>query len=151
MAFPTSQSRPETLAQALAQIKDEAGRVKVFAQQIKARSLAGAVPAHDVTSYVGGLAAAKDEIGRLAATPGLGDYAQTEYQGIDIGAEYATMLAQINATIAWVVANFPKTPATGELRERTLGADGRPVAVTFSTSALAGFRTQLDALIATLD
>ena len=151
MAFPSNQSRPETLAQALAQIKDEAGRVKVFAQQIKARSLAGAIPAYDVTSYVGGLAAAKDEIGRLAATQGLGDYAQAEYPGLDIAAEYTTMLAQINATIAWVVTNFPKTPTTGELRERTIGNDGRVAAVTFSTASLAGFRAVIDDLIATID
>lgn len=151
MSFPTNQSAPETQAEAWKKIMAEAGRVKLFAQQIRDRSAAGPVSAIDVTNYVSGLAASKTEIARLAGTPGLQAYAQAEYPGLNITTEYNTMAAQIDATVSWIVANYPKTSGTNELRERTMGADGRTTAVQFSSASLAGFRTTLDALIATLN
>lgn len=151
MAFPSNQSKPETLAEALDKVKGEAGRVKVFAQQMLTRSNAGPVSAVDIISYVGGLAQARTELARLSSVSGLSAYAQTEYPGLNIVTEFNTMAAQIDATITWVVQNFPKTPGTNELRERTIGADGRTTPVMFSTTDLAGFRTVLAALIATID
>jgi hypothetical protein len=74
------------------------------------------------------------------------------------GGDYVTLpgggaldLSGNNATIAWVVTNFPKTATTNELRERTIGADGRTTSVMFAPATLATFRTVLDSLIATID
>lgn len=152
MTFPSSAgSKPETLAEAMSKIKANAAAIKASCQQIKAASLSGPIGANNVVTYVGDLADRKTELARLTATPGLTAYAQSEYPSMDIVAEYNTMVAQLNATVAWIVNNFPKAPTTNELKEKTLDANGRVVLNTFTTASLAGFRTQLDALIATID
>ena len=71
MAFPSSQSKPETLSEALSKVKDTAGRIKVLAQARKTASSASATKANDIVGYVQGLAADRAELTRLVATPGL--------------------------------------------------------------------------------
>jgi hypothetical protein len=151
MAFPSNTGTiPLTLEQTFSLIRSVAGTVKTNAQALKARSLAGVVPAPDVTSYCVGLANQRDQLAALAATTGLQAYVTEYYPAVDLAAAYSQMIAQVDATIAWIVANYPKA-ATNELRERTWGAGGKVVNNTFSTSDLAGFRAQLDLLIAQID
>ena len=153
MAFPSSQgSKPNTLSQALENISAAAGSVKSAAQQIKAASLSGPIGANNVITYVGDLADWRDRISTLAATPGLAAYAQAQYNDgtLDIVAAFNAMLTQIDATRSWVVTNFPKD-GSGNLLEKKFDANGRVSLNTFSTATLATFRTQLDALIATID
>lgn len=153
MAFPSSQgSKPETLAQALDRITQAAGLVKQQAQQIRAASLSGPVGANNVITYVGDLADYRDLISRLASTPGLAAYAQAQYNDgtLDIVAAFNTMMTAIDATRSWVNTNFPKDGA-GNLLEKKFDANVRVQLNTFTTAQLAGFRTQLDALIATID
>lgn len=153
MPFPSSAgSKPETLAQALALITTTAGVVKQQAQQIKAASLAGPTSASNVITYAGDLADNRDLISRLAATPGLSAYAQAQYNDgtLDITAAFNAMMTAVDATRSWVNTNFPKDGA-GNLLEKKFDAQVRVQLNTFTTAQLAGFRTQLDALIATID
>lgn len=150
MAFPSSQSKPETLSEALSKVKDTAGRIKVLAQARKTASSASATKANDIVGYVQGLAADRAELTRLVATPGLSAYAATEYPALNISTEYTAMVAQIDATLAWVSSNFPKA-ASGEVLERKLAADGTLTVNTFSVASLSAFRSQLDLLMATID
>lgn len=153
MTFPSSLgSKPETLSQALEKITRTAGQVKAAAQQIRAASLTGPTGVNNVITYLGDLADFRDTLARLSATTGLAAFAQAQYSSasLDIAADYTTMLAAIDAVRTWIATNFPKA-ASGELLEKKFDANGRVVLNTFTTAALAGFRTQLDALIATID
>ena len=149
MAFPAS---TEILSRVLDQIAQVMLQVKSSAQQIRAASLSGPIGANNVIQYVGDLADHRDRLAALGAAPGLAAYAQEQYNSgsLDIAAEFTATLAAIDATRTWVVTNYPKAPTTNELKEKTFDANGRVVLNTFSTASLAGFRTQLDALIATI-
>lgn len=154
MAFPSNQgTHPRTLGQALDSISAIAGSVKVTATQLRDKSAAGPVSSTEIIGYASGLASQRDQIAVLAATPGLAQYARDEYAnaGLDIAAEYTALIARIDSTTAWIVANHPKAAGTLEVLERKFSADGRTVANTFSTATLATFRSTLDLLIAQID
>jgi hypothetical protein len=151
MAFPSNQSVPETLAEVLTQVKAEVGRIKQITTRIRDQSAAGPIAAWLVTDYIANVAGHRERVTYLAGRPGIGAYAQAEYPGLVLATEYNAMVARIDATIAWVIANFPKTPGTNELRERTFASSGRTVHVEFSSATLAGFRAELNLLIATID
>lgn len=153
MAFPSNQgSHPNTLAQALTSISAIAGSIKSAATTLRASSVAGPVSSTNIIAYVGNLAAQRDQIAVLAATPGLAQYAKDQYanSGLDIAAEYTALIARIDATVAWVTTNHPKA-GSGEILERKWLPDGRTQSNTFDTAALATFRAQLDLLIAQID
>lgn len=149
MAFPAS---TEILSRVLDQIAQVMLQVKSSAQQIRSASLSGPIGANNVITYVGDLADNRDRLAALASAPGLAAYAQAQYNNgsLDIAAEFTATLAQIDATRTWIITNYPKAATTNELKEKTFDANGRVVLNTFSTASLAGFRTQLDALIATI-
>jgi len=150
MAFPSSNR--DDLASAWAGIRVAAGRIKTYAQSLKTASAAGSIQAGDVVSFVDQLASSNDTLARYTAVPGLVEYvrAQIDNAAVDIVAEYSTMLAQINATRNWVLTNFPKD-ADGYLLYHKFDAAGRISQRTFSPAETAGLRTQLDALLATID
>ena len=151
MAFPSSAgANPFTLDDAFKRVREVAGRIKTLSTTIRTSSAAGPITATSVIRYCEALAALKAQLASLAATPNLGAYAQQQYPGLNLAAEYSTMAAQIDVTVAWVVANFPKAPG-GQALEGALDASGNFVPATFTTAALATFRTQIDALIATID
>lgn len=140
------------LSSVIERISEEMRGVKADAQNLRATSAAGPVSATAVIAYLGRLVDARDRMAALASAPGLGEYAKAQYNNpnLDIAAEYTATVAQINATGAWIIGNFPKTATTNELRERTFDANGRTVAVQFSTASMAGLRSALDALTATI-
>jgi copper(I)-binding protein len=149
--FPSSVgSTPMSLAKTFDQGMSLAGQIKTSAQSLRDQSAAGPVSASAIVGYVGGLASQRDQMAVVAATTGLGAYVQTQFPGLDIAAAYATMIAQVDATVAWIKANFP-VAGTGELLERKFLTDGRTTPNTFSTASLANLRTTLDALVATID
>lgn len=150
MALPSNQSKPETLAEALEKFKAQAGAIKVFAQDIKGRSAGGPISATDIVNYANGLRLARAELTRLAALQGLAAYAATEYPTLNLTTDYNACVSQIDTTLAWIAANFPKA-ASGELLERKLDATGTVTVNTFASATLATFRSQLDLLIATID
>lgn len=149
MTFPASSL---LLSSVIERISDEMRGIKADAQNLRSASAAGPVQATAVVAYLGRLVDARDRMAALASAPGLGDYAKDQYNdpNLDIAAEYSATLAQINATRDWIVANFPKTPTTNELRERTFDANGRAQSVTFSTASMAGLRSVLDSLTVTI-
>jgi hypothetical protein len=148
MAFPASN---QNLADAYRLLKGRANDVRSQSVNLRAQSLAGAVGADRILNYAAMLARSKEEMGLLAATPGLATYAQTQENNgsLNITTEYTTMVAQIDATVAWIVANFPQD-GSGFKLAFTMANDGTLAYRTFNTPTLAGFRTALDALIATI-
>ena len=148
MAFPASN---QNLADAYRLLKGRANDVRSQSVNLRAQSLAGAVGADRILNYAAMLARSKEEMGLLAATPGLATYAQTQENNgsLNITTEYTTMVAQIDATVAWIVANFPQD-GSGFKLAFTMANDGTLVYRTFSTATLAGLRTTLDSLISTI-
>lgn len=145
--FPTR----KPLSSALESIQLFMAQVKSEAVQMKASSVAGPVGANQVIDYVGQLAGHKEQLLLLASTPGLAAYAQSQYAapGLDIAAEFAATIAQIDATRLWITTNLPTSG--GYLLEKSFDGNGRSILRAFTPAELAGFRTQLDALIATID
>lgn len=148
MAYPAS---TEILSKVLDQIDGLMLMVKTMSQTLRTSSAAGAIPASDVTGYMGRIADFRDRLQVLAATTGLADYAraQKNLPGLDVVAEYTATVAQIDATRTWIVTNFPKD-AQGNLLMTKFDANGRTTTNTFSSATLAALRTQLDALITTI-
>jgi hypothetical protein len=151
MAFPSaSGSRAETLESAWAGARATASKVKQMAQQIHAASLAGPVAAQQLLDFMAQLATQQERLIACAGVSGIGTYAQQQFPALDLGAEFGAMQTAITNVRSWMVTNFPKD-GSGYLLQRQFDAAGRTTDRAFSTAALAGFRTQLDALIATID
>lgn len=150
MAFPSSNS--DDLSSAWDAIRGAAAAVKAAATQLVTDSAAGNVEAGRVVNFAANLAGYNDRFARYTVLPGLVAYVREQINdpAIDIVAEYQTMLAQINATRTWIINNFPKD-GSGFLLYHTFGADGRLVQRTLTPAQTAGLRTQLTALIATID
>ena len=148
MPFPASN---QNLADAYRLLKGRANDVRSQSVSLRALSLAGVVGADRILNYAAMLARSKSEMSTLAATPGLATYAQAQENNgaLNIATEYFAMVAQIDAVVAWIVANFPQDGGGFKLAF-TLASNGTPVYRTFDTAALATFRTNLDALIATI-
>lgn len=148
MSFPTAITPDEawpTLKRVFAQIKSSA-------QQLRASSASGPIGANNVIAYVGDLADMLEQIATLSAVPGLATYAQeqTTNGAFNIVNEYGAARTAAIATRDWVIANFPKD-GSGNLLEKKFDANGRVTLNTFSSASLSGLRTQLDALIATIN
>lgn len=153
MAFPTDVgSKRDDLERAWEGVRNAAGAIKSAAQAVRTRSAAGPIEAREVVTLADQLANANDRLARYTVVPGLLAYVREQINDptIDIVAEYNAMLAQINAVRTWVINNFPKD-ASNYLLYHTFGADGRIVQRTLTSAQTAGLRTQLDALLATLD
>jgi hypothetical protein len=153
MAFPSSVgTKSDSLADAWERARAVASSVKQQAQNLNALSLAGPVAGPSIIRFCGDLADARDVFTRLAAVPGLGAYAQEQVAdpALNVANEFNAMVAAIDATRTWITANFPKD-AGSYLLAVSFDANGRTVERTFDSAALAGFRTQLAALIATID
>lgn len=147
MAFPAT--APE-LATAYAQIKNRVGFIKQRTQALRAAALS-TLSAQAIITYVQEMATMRAMLDTLTATPGLAEYARAAEanSGLDIVAEYNAVIAQLAATTAWIAANFPED-GTGYKLAFTLAGDGTLVWRTFTPAALAGLRTVLDALTATI-
>lgn len=148
MAFPATS---QALSRAYAQIKGRALDVRSQSAALRASAAAGPITGERVIGYSAFLNRARSELQSLSSTPGLAAYAREEENnpGLDIVAEYNAMVAQIDATIAWIVANLPQD-VSGYKLVLQLDAQGLLVWRQFDTAATAGFRTALDALIATI-
>lgn len=146
MAYPTGM-----LSFVLDGINSRAIKLKSYCQQLRTASAAGPVQSGQIISVYQSLRQDRAALVTASSTPGLAQYAkdQKNNQGLDIVAEFNAMISAIDTATAWIDANFPKDPGTGSLLERTLSSEG-PVERTFTTAQLAGFRTQLDSVIATI-
>lgn len=148
MPFPATN---QNLADAYRLLKGRASDVRSQSVSLRAASIAGVVSADRILNYLAMLARSKTEMTTLAVIPGLAAYAQAQENNgtLNITTEYTTMVTQIDATVAWIVANFPQD-GSGFKLAFTMANDGTLAYRTFNTPTLAGFRTALDALIATI-
>ena len=87
-----------------------------------------------------------------ATTNGLLEYARSQENNptLDLQATFTTMRTQIVATQDWIVANFPKD-AANNLPVYAFDVNKRYVDVFLTAPQLTSFKTQLQALIATID
>lgn len=148
MSFPSS--AVVTLEDAFRQLRDIAANVKALSLNIRAQSLTGLLSAPVIQNYMAGLKSFRSRMSALAGTTGLPAYAQAQLgNSIDIIAEYNAMISALDATVTWVAANLPKD-GSNYLLSIQIAADGATTDRVFTSANLSGFRTQIDALTATI-
>lgn len=151
MAFPSDVGSVTTLSDTWRAVRTLAASVKGRAQALRTASAAGPVTAQQVLDLTVLLAEARARFVTASQVPGLAAYAQDQVgnPSLNVVAEFNAMMVQIDATVSWVRTNLPNDGTY--LLAVTLGADGRYAWRTFQSAVTAGLRTQLDALIATID
>lgn len=148
MAFLTRTTAREAFerAQALAR------RMKIDAQGVRSSSAAGTLGSGQALDLAHRLYDYKTEFNVLKNVPGIQTYGQSMYEGTtyNVANEFTAMLSALDSVTSWLIANFPKTPTTNELRAQLWNVDnsGRTVDVVFTALETAGFRSVLDTLIA---
>lgn len=153
MSFPSNTgTKQDDLAGAWAIARGIAAEVKTRSVLLRSTSLAGPISAWSIIDYATFLADAKVAFARCSSLSGINAYAQAQIGDatINVATEFSNMVSQLNATVAWIIANFPKDGG-GFLLAATWLADGRITYRTLTTAQTAGLRTALDALIATID
>ena len=150
MAFPSGKTK-DTLSKAFNATQNVARNLKQDAIDIRDISLAGDISRKLIMEFPTKIADALDIWTAASAKTGIAQYAkdQLEDQTLTIGADFVAMVAAATSARDWIIANFPNTG--GLLLERSFDANGRMVLATLSTAITAGLRTELDALIATID
>ena len=142
----------KTLAQAWNDAQEIARQMKASAQSQRTASLAGPLSSTRILNFEGQIRDWRDRLDVIAALPQIGAYvsglADTP-QGYNVATEFAAMRSAIVATIDWIRTNYPRDTTNTYLLERQWSAGGL-VERTFTTAALANYRTQLDALIAAI-
>ena len=152
MPFPSTSSSTASLEDALKQVTSYAGAIKQRTQGMLNNSNAGPVDGAAIINYLRDLIVAKQRMNDRASTPGLAAYAQTQYNDptLNITTEYTAMVNALTATINWIRTNFPKE-GSGYLLYEQIDVDGVVSYRQFTTVQLATFRTQLSALLATIN
>jgi len=147
MAFPTL----DLLSDSLLEAQRIAKRIKEASQDLHDASAAGSILRRRAVRYISELGTSLSRLNAIRAVPGIGAYAQSQYSDgtLDIAAEFTALTGEIQLTIDWMVANFPQNG--GYLMVDQLNANGTINEGTFSSAALAQFRTQLLALIAVIE
>ena len=144
--FPASGKT--TLANAWNMITGTASNVRKHATSLTLASSISRMACLDLANSLSSYLATLDT---YAATPGLATYAKNELNdpAIDIAAEFMVMRVQIVATQDWIVANFPKD-ASNNLPVYAFSGT-MYVDVMLTAPEMAAFKTQLGALIATIN
>lgn len=149
MPFPGTslnslQSKWDTIKQTSGSVKDRSSLLNGLASITRATVLNYAVFLADALQTL-------DAKTANGTTNGLLEYARAQENNpsLDLTGTYSTMRTQIVATQDWIVANFPNT--TGELRVYTFDAGKRYIDIVLTAPQLSSFKTQLQALIATID
>lgn len=146
MAFDTN-----ALAEVYDNIRFLARDIKSRSQSLRNASAGGPVDSERILDWFRNVVGNRAAIAAQANTPGLAAYAKNESNNLlyDVTAEYNAMLAQIDSCLEWVTTNFPKDGSGWLLSHSIVSNVVTPR--TFSTAALATFRTVLDSLIATIN
>jgi hypothetical protein len=142
----------QTLSRAWEQAQEIARNMRTAALNQKNTTLAGPVAGSFVLNFERELRSYRDRLDAIAALPGIGAYVSgltDTPAGYTVTTEFNAMRAQVQATIDWTRNNFPRDSTNTFLAERSWAAEGLTER-TFTTAQLAGYRTQLDALLATL-
>ncbi len=151
MAFPT-ETTARSLAFVLTEAQSLALAMKRQAQQTSERSTTGNMTAGDVLTYQERLKDQADRLDVLKATPGIGQFAKNQFNDImfDIAIEFDAMLLQVQVVLTWIRVNLPVS-ANGFVEERIIEADDTLTLKTFSSAQALTFRTELNALVASIN
>lgn len=112
---------------------------------------AGSVTSDDVFRIADDLARAISGFQGVAAIPGIGAYAQAQFNDAtyDVVPEFNNMVAAIQAALTWIVTNFPKD-TQGFAQAYTLAANGSRTPAAFTSAQTAGLATALQAAAASI-
>ena len=147
MAYPAS---TQALAQAVADADRLALQVKYNLQNLVTASAAGATSR---TLYVDLLRILTNAITgwtRIAAMPGIAAYVQDQKSdgNLDVVAEFGAMVAAVTDLRSWIFSAFPVDSGSGAALSETITIEGVRTSLTFSSGALATFRTKSNTVIA---
>lgn len=140
------------IAKAYSDIKQYVYDVHQITLNLRNEAESFSVGANKIDQYVGQLKNIKADLELLKTTTGLGQFAKDQEadQSYDVVAEYNAMAAQLDLTIQWAIDNLPKDGSGYELTY-TRDSAGNKIPRQFSPAQTATFRTQLDALLATIN
>lgn len=136
-------------ALAYAALKQRLRAFRVYTQSVRDACAAGSVSANLLIEYYLRLVQEKAANTAAAAVDGIGQWAQDMDGGVgyDVAAEFTAVNTAIDNTRNWISTNFPSSG--GYIQKDQLTVDGVTVR-SFSSAQTAGFRTVLDALLATM-
>ena len=150
MAFKASNEVP---ADAYRRVKGAAVQLKLNCQSFNARLAASGADYPYLRDIYLTLTRANNQFNKLKVTPGLAQYAkdQENNQAYDVVAEFNTMQTALQGVLTWMETNIPVTnqnvsPVTDWANEQTI-----QIANIFTASQTSGLRTEMAALIATID
>ncbi len=133
---------------AYAAIRSNAAGWKAQAQNALQTLEAGSVSSDFVFRMLDQLAGAITALTAWESVVGLNTYATAQSYPSTMTTDCAACITAAQATIAWVVANFPAS--NGFLQAYTLNADGSRTARLFTVVQTAGLQTALSSFIATI-
>ena len=152
MAFRTGTGSAVSFDRAFENLESLASAVKSLSQQLRDKSAADQLNGSHIHRYFTDLGNVRSQLEGWAAmlTPqaaAANAYAQDRYNDptYDAITEYTAMKNAIGDTLAFIEANVPTDLITWD------AVGGNVTWNTFSAAATAALRTQLDALIATVD
>ena len=150
MAFPANTLTTEL---AFDVIRSNAIRVQNLAQALRDESAAG--PTENIR-YVGLQATISSAVANMDAvsgTPGLEQYIRDQIndQTVDLVAEFTAMRSAMLTLRTWIFNNIPNDGTPGEYNLLVYDVDGQePTALVVTSAQTATFRTQADAMLATI-
>lgn len=142
----------QTLSQAWESAQEIARNMKTATLNQKNTTVAGSVNGSFVLNFERELRSYRDRLDAIAALPGIGNYVTSlpdTPPGYVVANEFSAMRTQLQATIDWIRANFPRDSTNTFLSERSWAAEGLTER-TFTPAQLVNYRTQLDALLAAI-
>ena len=153
MAYPASTKTLQTWVQ---EIDHQCTLLKGVAQQQKAASQAGTLDVASIVRFFDLLVQSNNFFTQVAGVSGIANYAKTEKGDDNLNpvTEFQAMQAEVVDTLTWIRTNLPsdtfggKTYALGY--ELPANNTSPSVILTFTPAQSATYRTQLDALIATI-
>ena len=149
MTFPANTL---SLATALSRATTHARRTKDSVTSLRNASAAGPTGRRIYLELQKQLDTAINEWATLMSIPGLAAYAQNEYgAGLNIATEFVAMRNAAITLRDWINSNFPRDAGTGAVLIYTVNSNGDFTELTLTSAQTAGFRTQCDAYIATID
>lgn len=152
--FPSSiGTRPQSLDQAWVVLRNAVSAVKTKTTNLRTLAQVGNISSSQILDYATFLAEAKDVINAAASVSGIDVYVKQQIndQTFDFSTTLSTLLAQIAATTAWIVTNFPAPNGFIAAKQFAPDASGRTVDRTFTPSQTAGFVVALNGLIGAID
>lgn len=151
MAFPTTYGARPQLARALIDSIATAAQIKTTASNLSARSSAGPIIGRDVIEFATQLTDAVELFDKVRTNPGIDAYAKKEFNdaNLDIGAEFSAMRSAALGVRDWIVTQYP-AGADRSLKVMQF-SNGRFALTTLTTIEAEPLRTELDALVATID